>query len=133
MRIITPFHRVNPLRRAERGALDEVAIIEGFRLSEVDFNRVVVSFSCFLFSTVSESPRQGGVQVAEGGEEDILALKTTAAEEEGLIASVNCSLVESLHDVWEALLENKFDPSETVCHGPVEPCLERALAEDRSS
>lgn len=140
-----PFHRVNPLRRAERGPLDEVAVVEGYRLSEADFNRLVLSFSCFLSATTaalaerghagggaaSAPPRQGGVPEGEEEDQDILVLKTTAAEDEGLQAVVNCSLVESLHDVWEAILENKFDPSETVCHGPIRPCFDRALAENR--
>eukprot|EP00752_Nemacystus_decipiens_P011187 g9941.t1 len=139
-----PFHRLNPLRRAERGPLDQVAVIEGYRLSEADFNRLVLAFSCFLSGavergheargTASAPPRgqEGGVQAPEGGDEEgILVLKTTAAEAEGLQALVNCSLVEPLHDVWMGLLENKFEPSETVCHGPVEPCLERALAGNR--
>lgn len=138
-----PFHRFDPLHRAERGPLDEVAIIEGYRLSEADVNRLVLAFSCLLSDaaaavaarghegrgTAPEPPRHG--ELAEGGEEAVLVLTTTAAEEERLQASVNCSLVESLHGVWEALLENKFDPSETVCQGPIGPCLERALAENR--
>lgn len=158
-----PFHRVDPLRRAERGPLDEVAIVEGYRLSEADFSRLTLSFSCFLSATTAAlalalaerdrageggaasappgPPRQGGVANLggrggdSGDDKDTLVLKTTAAEEEkeGLRAVVNCSLVESLHDVWGALLENKFDPSETVCHGPFRPCLERALAEDREN
>lgn len=133
-----PFHRANPLHPAERGPLDEVAVIEGYRLSRADFNKLALAFSCFLFDTIaalaerdhrgrgtSEPPRPGGAAV--GGQEDVLVLRTTAAAEEGLQALVNCSLVESLHDVWALLLENKFEPPETVCHGPVGPCVERAL------
>ena len=140
-----PFHRVDPLRRAERGLLDEIAVIEGVRISKADINRLVLAFSCFLAGATTverghevggrapEPPGQGGAQQVDDGDKDdiILVLKTTAAEEEGLIASVNCSLVESLHDVWGVLLENKFEPSETICRGPIGPCLERAMAEDR--
>lgn len=135
-----PFHRADPLRPAEPGVLDEISIIEGYRLSEADLNRLLLAFSCFLSGTAEQghdgrgrAPKppgqQGGIQAAEGGEEDTLVLKTTAPEEEGLIALVNCSLVEPLHDVWGALLENNFEPSEPVCHGPIGPCFERALAE----
>lgn len=124
-----PFHQVNPLNRAERGPLDEVAIIEGYRLSEADFNRLVPALSCFLSDTAAAVAERG----REGKEENIVVLKTTAAEEERLQALVNCSTAESLHDVWMALLKDKFEPSETVCRGPIGPCLERLLAETGDS
>lgn len=37
-----PFHQVNG------GPRDEIAIIEGFRLSQADFNRVAIAFACLL-------------------------------------------------------------------------------------
>lgn len=150
-----PFHhaQTNPLNR-ERGLLDQIAIIEGYSLSEADFNRLALAFSCFLSDTSSAGAgreaeegwgQQGGTLSSEehevrkarkdggSGERDTLVLKTTAAEEGGLQAVVDCSLVESVHDVWISLLDNKFEPSQTVCRGPVEPCLERAIKESIGS
>ncbi|CAM9828508.1 unnamed protein product [Ectocarpus sp. 6 AP-2014] len=170
-----PFHQVNPLRRPDRGPLDQIAVIEGYRLSQADFNRLAVSFSCFLSDAAATadgkeggSPRgpderrghtfdrfadeEGQREAASsssqgyddsegtggrGGdvediEENVLVLKTTADEEEGLQAAVNCSLIESLHDVWVSLLDNKFEPSEEICRGPAGPCLHTATPKEAS-
>lgn len=170
-----PFHQVNPLRRPDRGSLDQIAVIEGYRLSQADFNRLALSFSCFLLDAAATadgkedgSPRGPGErrdpafdrftdeeekreaaslssQVYDDGEgtggrggdvedieEHVLVLKTTADEEEGLQAAVNCSLIESLHDVWVSLLDNKFEPSEEICRGPAGPCLHTATPKEAS-
>lgn len=164
-----PFHQrtqTNPQQR-ERGLLDQIAIIEGYRLSETDLNRLALAFSCLLSDTadtadtaaaagrdeedeeteeegdtLATGPRRKGeegggreARVADSSEErdTLLVLKTTAAEEEDLQAIVDCSLVESLHDVWASLLDNKFEPSETVCRGPAWPCLKRAMEESNST
>lgn len=163
--------QADPLTR-ERGLLDQIAIIEGYSLSEVDFNRLALAFSCLLSDAGAgtgtggdaaeedggerrgnnpssefrineeEEHEQEGVSEARrvaGGNREIstssppVVLRTTAAEEEGLQAVVDCSLVDSLHDVWMSLLENKFEPPETVCRGPSGPCLQRALKESISS
>lgn len=160
-----PFHQAqtNPLDR-ERGLLDQIAIIEGYFLSEADFNRLAVAFSCLLSDAAgagsgpgvgeegkewggnlsSESRRTEGeegdgvreARAARGSEErdtNLVVLETTAAEEEDLQAVVDCSLVESLHDIWMSLLDTKFEPSETVCRGPAGPCLQRAIEESTRS
>ena len=141
-----PFHRVKISHQAERGLLDYMAIIEGYSLSEADFNLLVSSFSCFLsdFATSASAAGLGnvGVDIATGPprQDGILVLETTGAaaaaaaqEEELLKAFVNCSSVDPLHDVWLTMLENKFEPSETVCRGAIEPCLNKAWAEVRAS
>ncbi|CAM9776594.1 unnamed protein product [Ectocarpus sp. 12 AP-2014] len=164
-----PFHQVNPLRRPDRGPLDQIAVIEGYRLSQADFNRLALSFSCFLSDAAATadgkenaSPRgpaldrftdeEGKREAASpssqpyddgegtggrGGdvediEEHVLVLNTTADEKEGLQAAVNCSLIESLHDVWVSLLDNKFEPSEEICRGPAGPCLHTASPKEAS-
>ncbi|CAM9160100.1 unnamed protein product, partial [Scytosiphon promiscuus] len=134
-----PFHLPND------GPLDEVNIIEGYRVSEVDFNRLALSFSCLLSDVTSklrEAETAGGLPTSathdhvqggigdgdESGADDadtnLLVLKTTApAEEEGLEAFVNCSLAEPLPDVRISLLDNTFEPLETICRGFAQPCL----------
>lgn len=175
-----PFHQVNPLRRPDRGPLDQIAVIEGYRLSQADFNRLALSFSCLLSDAaataadgkqdgwsggpgerrgpfdrfIEEGKREaaslssqvyddegmggsGGGGGGDGGgnaediEEHVLVLETTADEEEGLQAAVNCSLIESLHDVWVSLLDNKFEPSEEICRGPAGPCLHTATPKEK--
>lgn len=155
--------QANPLKR-ERGLLDQIAIIEGYSLSEADLNRLALAFSCLL-ADVAGVGAGGGVEEEDGGEwgggnpssepqiteeqqgvrevraaggsrertTSPVVLRTTAAEEEGLQAVVDCSLVDSLHDVWMSLLANKFEPSETVCRGPSGPCLQRVLEESTIS
>ncbi|CAM9607484.1 unnamed protein product [Ectocarpus fasciculatus] len=175
-----PFHHVNPLRRPDRGPLDNIAVIEGYRLSQADFNRLALSFSCFLSDAAATADGKGdgwprgpgerrgrvfdnlvdkegereaaslssqvydddGTGGSGGGgdgdddvediEEHVLVLKTTAAEEEGLQAAVNCSLTEPLHDVWVSLLDNKFEPSEEICRGPAGPCLDTATPKEEA-
>ncbi|CAM9756814.1 unnamed protein product [Hapterophycus canaliculatus] len=137
-----------PFYQPNGGPLDEVSIIEGYRLSEVDFNRLALSFSCLL-SDVTHELRQietagptspisdrvhGGVgdgdrPGADDAAEDMLILKTTARQEGGLEALVNCSLVPPLHEVRVSLLDHTFEPSETICRGSARPCLDRARAE----
>lgn len=188
-----PFHQV------DGGRLDEIAILEGFHVSEATFNRMALAFACLLLDTTQDgggtmdegdkaefkegeeeaapSPlphhrpgryhhdplvseaiaggaggstrRRGGGSIGfspvegargeDGGERapplqhrerEALTLKVIGSGYDGdLQASVNCSLVHPLHDVWMTLLDQGFQPSETICRGPTGPCLSRALAE----
>lgn len=166
-----PFHQVNG------GVWDVISVIEGFRLSEVDFNRIALAFACVLrynerniagegigHGTSANNRRNeddrlfpgagrhygGGnstgssfedlVEAGEGkptptrgsdSARDTLVLKTvvTSAGGEDVDAIVNCSLVDPLHDVWMTLMEKGFEPSEPICRGNSDPCLNKALAE----
>ena len=158
-----------PFHQTGGGPHDEIAIIEGFRMSETDMNRIARGFACLLSDAEREESEliEGEACTGEGldecagslsrttgqrcksgedpleddslaGEEEpastsggdgdgrhILTLGTVGAGDGGVDA-VNCSRVDSLHDVWMALLDQEFDPPESICRGPVAPCLKRA-------
>lgn len=159
-----PFHQTNG------GPHDEIAIIEGFEISEIDFNRLARGFACLLSDAEREESEPGDEEVCvgeglgdcdgspsrttghrgkvdggstkddylagegepastlggAGGARNILTLRTVGAGEGGMDA-VNCSTVDSLHNVWIALLDQDFAPPELICRGPIAPCLERAM------
>lgn len=159
-----------PFHQTGGGPHDEIAIIEGFRISEADFNRIARGFACLLSDAEREEPEtteeeactgeglgdcagspskitgqrcKNGEDSLEddslaweeepastsgggGGARSVLTLKTVGAGDGGMDA-VNCSRVDSLHDVWMALLDQVFDPPESICRGPVAPCLDRAM------
>lgn len=143
-----------PFHQANGGPRDEIAIIGGFRLSEADFNRVATATACLLdragwrgeasrttvddkfISTEStdmigaKNELSGLVAGSSPFADDelqatkVLTLGTTLAGRAS-IATVDCSMVESIHDVWMSLLDKEFEPTETTCRGYVGPCLER--------
>lgn len=61
-----------------------------------------------------------------GAAQALLLLKTTS-ERGDLRAEVNCSLVDSMHDLWMGLLEQELEPSEPICRGDAGQCLEREI------
>lgn len=160
-----------PFHQTDGGPHDQIAIIEGFRMSEIDFNRIARGFACLLYDTEHEESepeeeeeeacageglgdRDGSPSRTTGhhgnndenlledvfltGEErpastggggrarNMLRIRTVGTGGGGIYA-VNCSRVDSLQDVWVALLDQKFDPPESICRGPTEHCLDRAM------
>lgn len=162
-----------PFHQTDGGPHDQIAIIEGFRMSETDFNRIARGFACHLYDAEREesepeeeeeeeacageglgdrdgSPsrttgrhgkndenlledvfltgeeRPASTRGGGGGARNMLRIRTVGTGDGGIYA-VNCSRVDSLQDIWVALLDQKFDPPESICRGPTEPCLDKAM------